>query len=75
MSRLRDKVDFIDFDAMSDAEVMERCRAARAIVDSSPRGHQNEMELEAFMAIFHPKEQRDRKYMRKLHEARRGGRP
>lgn len=51
------RVPEIDYDAMSDDALMERCRAARAILVDA-RKHEwpdsDEEKVAAFMAIFHP---------------------
>ena len=52
-------------------EIMERIRAVKALASNAhdPEG----IELEGFMAIFHPKLSEDREYMRKLKQGRRRG--
>lgn len=40
-----------DYDAMSDEDLMERCRAARCMIDAT---RDEDLALVAFMELFHP---------------------
>jgi len=44
---------------------MERVRATRTLIEAQ-RAKREEMAFEAFMGIFHPEMQKDRKLMREL---------
>ena len=46
--------------------MMERARAARAMLDAMNGPDRRDAELEAFMSIFHPEKFADRKFMHKL---------
>ena len=50
-------------------DLMERTRAARTLVNS--KGGSKELDLEAFMGLFHPELQKDRAYMFALKEGLR----
>lgn len=46
--------------------IMERTRAAVGLCNGT---RDKELEIEAFMGLFHPQKQKDRRYMRKLKRA------
>ena len=48
-------------------EVMERVRAVKTLVNAAPRS--DDLEIEGFMALFHPKKSKDRHYMAELKRA------
>ena len=45
---------------------MDQVRAARAILVNYDGEARRQAELEAFMAIFHPKKAKDRKFMHRI---------
>ena len=52
-------------------DLIERTRAAVTFTNADWRGaaHQEELKLEAFMGLFHPEKQADRRYMAELKAA------
>lgn len=60
-----------DYDLMSDDEVLERCRAARAFFgEGSIKGSEDEQRF-AFMRIFHPEKKMTREEVKEMFQQRR----